>query len=50
VVQAFSIGVVVSYCDTMVVLQALGITFSVVLGLTLYTLNTKRDFSFIGYG
>ncbi|RVE52052.1 hypothetical protein evm_003330 [Chilo suppressalis] len=50
VVQAYSIGVVVSFCDTLVVLQALGITFSVVFGLTLYTLNTKRDFSFIGYG
>ncbi|XP_041974305.1 protein lifeguard 4-like [Aricia agestis] len=49
-VQAYTIGVVVSYFDTAVVLQALGITFSVVLTLTLYTLNTKRDFSFVGYG
>ncbi|CAG9782722.1 unnamed protein product [Diatraea saccharalis] len=50
IVQAYSIGVVVSFCNTLVVLQALAVTFSVVLGLTLYTLNTKRDFSFIGYG
>lgn len=50
IVQAYSIGVVVSFCDTFVVLQALAITFAVVFGLTLYTLNTKRDFSFIGYG
>ncbi|XP_028169165.1 protein lifeguard 4-like [Ostrinia nubilalis] len=50
IVQAYSIGVVVSYCDTAVVLQALAITLTVVFALTLYTLNTKRDFSFIGYG
>ncbi|KAL0849809.1 hypothetical protein ABMA28_011751 [Loxostege sticticalis] len=50
IVQAYSIGVVVSYCDTAVVLQALAITFTVVFALTLFTLNTKRDFSFIGYG
>ncbi|CAH0722937.1 unnamed protein product, partial [Brenthis ino] len=50
VVQAFTIGVVVSYCDKFVVLQALALTFTVVFSLTLYTLNTKRDFSFIGYG
>lgn len=50
VVQAYTIGVVVSYYNTFVVLQALGLTFAVVFGLTLYTLNTKRDFSFVGYG
>ncbi|OWR43037.1 Transmembrane BAX inhibitor motif-containing protein 4 [Danaus plexippus plexippus] len=50
VVQAYTIGVVVSYCDTLVVLQALAITFTVVFSLTLFTLNTKRDFSFVGYG
>lgn len=49
-VQAFTIGVVVSYYNTNVVLQALGLTFATVTGLTVYTLNTKRDFSFIGYG
>ncbi|XP_026323975.1 protein lifeguard 4-like [Hyposmocoma kahamanoa] len=49
-VQAFTIGVVVSYYNTSVVLQALGLTFATVTGLTIYTLNTKRDFSFIGYG
>lgn len=50
VTQAYTIGVVVSYYNTVVVLQALVITFAVVLSLTLYTLNTKRDFSFVGYG
>ncbi|XP_030032228.1 protein lifeguard 4 [Manduca sexta] len=49
-VQAYTIGVVVSYYNTAVVLQALGLTFAVVFSLTLYTLNTKRDFSFVGYG
>ncbi|KAL4708851.1 hypothetical protein ACJJTC_018297 [Scirpophaga incertulas] len=48
-IQAYTVGVVVSYCDTFVVLQALGLTFAVVFGLTMYTLNTKRDFSFVGY-
>ncbi|KAJ0181422.1 hypothetical protein K1T71_003507 [Dendrolimus kikuchii] len=50
VTQAYTIGVVVSYYNTVVVLQAFTITFAVVLSLTLYTLNTKRDFSFVGYG
>ncbi|CAK1548720.1 unnamed protein product [Leptosia nina] len=50
VVQAYTIGVVVSYFDTFIVLQALGLTFAVVLSLTLFTFNTKRDFSFVGYG
>ncbi|XP_046973879.1 protein lifeguard 4-like [Vanessa atalanta] len=49
-VQAYTIGVVVSYYNTFVVLQALALTFTVVFALTLYTLNTKRDFSFVGYG
>ncbi|KAM3960113.1 protein lifeguard 4 [Aphomia sociella] len=50
IVQAYTIGVVVSFYNTVVVLQALGLTFTVVFALTLYTLNTKRDFSFVGYG
>ncbi|XP_072935608.1 protein lifeguard 4-like [Epargyreus clarus] len=50
VIQAYTIGVVVSYYNTFVVLQALALTFTVVFALTLFTLNTKRDFSFIGYG
>ncbi|CAG9110937.1 hypothetical protein JYU34_011136 [Plutella xylostella] len=49
-VQSYTIGVVVSFYDTAIVLQALALTFTVVFSLTLYTLNTKRDFSFIGYG
>ncbi|XP_049887874.1 protein lifeguard 4-like [Pectinophora gossypiella] len=50
VVQAYTVGVVVSFYDTFIVLQALGLTFAAVFALTVYTLNTKRDFSFVGYG
>ncbi|XP_048005502.1 protein lifeguard 4-like [Leguminivora glycinivorella] len=50
VVQSYTVGVIVSFYDTFVVLQALALTFTVVFSLTLYTLNTKRDFSFMGYG
>ncbi|XP_038209220.1 protein lifeguard 4-like [Zerene cesonia] len=50
VIQAYTIGVVVSYFDTFIVLQALALTFTVVFALTLFTFNTKRDFSFVGYG
>ncbi|XP_063545829.1 protein lifeguard 4-like [Cydia strobilella] len=50
VVQSYTVGVIVSFYDTFVVLQALALTFTVVFSLTLYTLNTKRDFSFMAYG
>ncbi|XP_013196199.1 protein lifeguard 4 [Amyelois transitella] len=50
VVQAYTVGVIVSFYNTAVVLQALVLTFAVVFALTLYTFNTKRDFSFVGYG
>ncbi|KAL6264094.1 protein lifeguard 4-like [Pogonomyrmex barbatus] len=49
-VQAYTIGVVVSMYDTTVVLEALFITLTVLLGLTAYTFQTKRDFSFLGFG
>ncbi|XP_012223413.1 protein lifeguard 4 [Linepithema humile] len=48
--QAYSIGVVVSMYDTTLVLEALFITLTVLLGLTAYTFQTKRDFSFLGFG
>lgn len=48
VVQAYSVGVVVTYFDQFVVLQALVLTVTVVAGLTAYTLQTKRDFSSLG--
>ncbi|KAL4719883.1 hypothetical protein ACJJTC_000024 [Scirpophaga incertulas] len=44
-IQAYTVGVVVSYCDTFVVLQALGLTFAVVFGLTLYTSEHQNGIS-----
>lgn len=49
-VQAYTVGVVVSMYDTTVVLEALFITLTVLLSLTAYTFQTKRDFSFLGFG
>nr|BAN21038.1 nmda receptor glutamate-binding chain [Riptortus pedestris] len=48
VVQAYSIGVVVSFFEVVVVLQALFLTLAVLGGLTAYTFQTKRDFSSLG--
>ncbi|EFN69611.1 Transmembrane BAX inhibitor motif-containing protein 4 [Camponotus floridanus] len=48
--QAYTVGVVVSMYDTTIVLEALFITLTVLLGLTAYTFQTKRDFSFLGFG
>jgi len=50
VIQAYSIGVVLTYYDQVVVLQALFLTVTVVLGLSAYTFQTKRDFSSFGFG
>ncbi|KAH0948996.1 hypothetical protein HN011_006895 [Eciton burchellii] len=49
-VQAYTVGVVVSMYDTALVLEALFITLTVLLGLTAYTFQSKRDFSFLGFG
>lgn len=43
--ESLSLGAVCSYVDSHVVLQALLITTFVFLGLTLYTFQSKRDFS-----
>lgn len=48
VVQAYSIGVVVTFFEAIVVLQALLLTLTVLGGLTAYTFQTKRDFSSLG--
>ncbi|XP_018567206.1 protein lifeguard 4-like [Anoplophora glabripennis] len=47
IVQAYTIGVIVTFYSQAVVLQALLLTFVVLAGLTLYTFQTKRDFSAI---
>lgn len=46
--ESIMIGSAVSYYDTMVVLQALLITSGVFIGLTLFTFQTKYDFSSFG--
>lgn len=46
--ESFMIGAIVSRYDTILVIQALIITAVVVIGLTLYTFQTKRDFSNMG--
>lgn len=49
-VQAYTIGVVLTFYDQVVVLQAFALTLAVVIGLTTFTFQTKRDFSFLGFG
>eukprot|EP00042_Codosiga_hollandica_P030779 m.180897 g.180897 ORF g.180897 m.180897 type:complete len:231 (+) comp53449_c0_seq4:35-727(+) len=43
--EAYTVGTAVTYFSADVVLQALALTASIVLGLTLYTFQTKRDFT-----
>ena len=46
--EAFTLGVVVSFYNNVIVMQALLITLGVFLGLTLFTLQSKYDFSGMG--
>jgi len=46
--EAFTLGVTVAFFDNVIVLQALLITLGVFLGLTLFTLQSKYDFSGMG--
>jgi len=48
VLESLSLGLIVSYYDNVIVLQALLITLGVFLGLTLFTLQSKYDFSGMG--
>jgi len=48
VVEAFTVGVLVAHYDTAIVLEAFFLTATVVIGLTVYTFQSKRDFS--GWG
>lgn len=45
VCEAITIGILTTYFSQAVVLEALGLTFIVVVGLTLFTFQTKYDFS-----
>jgi len=46
--EAFTLGIVVGFYDQVIVLQAIVITLGVFLGLTLFTFQTKYDFSGMG--
>ncbi|KAL1916116.1 uncharacterized protein VTP21DRAFT_6120 [Calcarisporiella thermophila] len=46
--EAYTIGNAVSYFDSLVVLQALVITLGVFIGLTLFTFQSKYDFTGLG--
>jgi len=48
VLESIGIGAIVSFSDTGIVLQALGITAIVFLGLTIFTFQSKWDFSNLG--
>ncbi|KAG9316838.1 UPF0005-domain-containing protein [Chiua virens] len=46
--EAFTLGVLTAFFDNVIVLQALLITLGVFLGLTLFTFQSKYDFSGLG--
>ncbi|KLO16894.1 hypothetical protein SCHPADRAFT_913862 [Schizopora paradoxa] len=46
--EAFTLGVVMAFYDNVVILQALVITLGVFIGLTLFTYQSKYDFSGLG--
>ncbi len=48
--ESFTIGTIVSFFDKILVIQAVILTAVIVVGLTMYTFQTKRDFSFMGAG
>lgn len=48
--ESLTIGTIVSFFDKILVIQAIVLTAVIVLGLTMYTFQTKRDFSAMGAG
>ncbi|XP_011307519.1 protein lifeguard 4 [Fopius arisanus] len=50
IILSYSVGTVVTFFDVSLVLQAMFITMAIVIGLTVYTFQSKRDFSFLGFG
>ncbi|XP_045166925.1 protein lifeguard 4-like [Mercenaria mercenaria] len=48
--ESLTVGVVVARYDKMVVIEALALTMGVTVALTVYTLQSKRDFSSWGAG
>lgn len=50
VMEAYTVGVIVTFYDKLVVLEAFVLTLGVTVALTIYTLQSKRDFSSWGAG
>lgn len=50
IVESYTIGVLVSFYDVAVVLQAFFLTAGVVVGLTVFAFQTKKDFTHWGTG
>jgi FtsH-binding integral membrane protein len=46
--EAYTVGTIVTFYDTVIVLEALLITLGLFAGLTLFTLQSKWDFSGMG--
>ncbi|KAI9591427.1 inhibitor of apoptosis-promoting Bax1-domain-containing protein [Syncephalis fuscata] len=46
--ESYTVGAIVTFYDTVIVLQALAITVGIFVGLTLFTMQTKYDFSGMG--
>ena len=46
--NSLSLGIIISQYDLMLVTQAFFLTTFIVVGLTLYTLNSKTDFTWLG--
>jgi len=46
--ESYTIGVIVSFYEVQIVLEALGITTAIFVALTIFTLQTKFDFSGMG--
>lgn len=46
--QSFSVGILVSFYDRMLVFQAFMLTAAITVGLTVYTFTAKNDFTWLG--
>eukprot|EP00741_Cyanophora_paradoxa_P005380 tig00000881_g5218.t1 len=46
----YTVGTICSFYSTAIVLEAVCLTAAIVVALTLYTFQSKRDFSFLGAG
>ncbi|KAK0087580.1 hypothetical protein PV326_005135, partial [Microctonus aethiopoides] len=50
IIQSYTVGTIVTLYDTRIVIEALFITLAIVIGLTAYAFQSKKDFSFMGFG